>query len=81
MVDVSARARRELEMLQYINCMGEEHCVRLLSFFGTSGSQPAPSKLCLVFPWYARSFYGLWVARCGLFSLIEAMEMDGDIVQ
>ena len=79
--DVNARAQRELEMLQYINGKGEEHCVQLLSFFGTSGSQPALSKLCVVFPWYDMSFYGLWQARCGLFSLIEAMEMAGDIFE
>ena len=59
MVNVNARAQLELEMLQYINGMGEEHCVQLLTFIGASGSQPAPGKLCLVFPWYDMSFYGL----------------------
>ena len=81
MVDVNARAQRELEMLQYINGMGEEHYVQLLSFFGTPGSRPALSKLCLAFPWYDMSFAGLWHARCGLFSFDEAVEMAGDIFE
>ena len=80
-VDVDERAQRELELLQYINRIGQEHFVKLLGFFGTSGSQPAARKLCMVFPWYDINLHGLWHARSGMFSNTEAMDMAGDLFE
>ena len=70
-VDVDERAHRELELMQYINRIGQEHFVKLLGFFGTSGSQPAARKLCMVFPWYDINLHGLWHARSGIFPTLR----------